>query len=283
METTKKTVAICYDFDGTLSPDNMQEYSFIPQHLEIDKEYFWKLVRENAKKNDMDQILSYMELMIDKAKEKEKSFTKETFKENGKSIKFFEGVAEWFEQINAYAEKKNLLTEHYIISSGIKPMVEGCAIQDKFKHIFACDFKYDGNGVAKHPSVVINYTTKTQYLFRINKGILNNSDNQKINQFTPEDKRRIPFSRMIYLGDGETDVPAMKMINYQKGYSIAVYDQHNEEKKKECLELLNHERCSFIAPANYKKESPLDKIIKLLLDKISSEVQLIGLGNPLKK
>ena len=280
-----KIVAICYDFDGTLAPGNMQENYFIPKVLRMEKENFWEEVKRNAEDHDMDEILSYMEITLKKSREREIRFDKETFEEYGKKITFFEGVENWFGRINRYGEEKDLRIEHYIISSGLKPMIKGTSIAGEFKHIFACDFKYDAHKVPIFPSVAINYTTKTQYLFRINKSnsdndLLNNW-NEGVNTFIKDEDRLIPFSQMIYLGDGLTDVPAMKMIKFQGGYSVGVYELYgkrgkNEEEtpKKVCEGLLKDKRCSFIAPANYEEGGELDKLIKKILDKIHAEIEL---------
>ena len=270
MANKKITLAICYDFDDTLSPGNMQEYDFIPKQLKMEKKTFWGEVKKDTKRNDMDQILAYLHHTLKTAEAKEVKFTKQAFKDYGKKIKFFPGVKDWFKRINSYGKSKSINIEHYIISSGIKPMIEGTEIAGEFKNIFACDFKYDAHGVARFPSVVINYTTKTQYLFRVNKGILNNWDNS-VNRYTPDEQRPIPFSRIIYIGDGLTDVPAMKMTRLQGGYSIGVYKRGT---KATCEQLLKHQRCSFIAPANYKENKHLDKIVKLLIDKIYFENNL---------
>ena len=280
----KNRIAICYDFDGTLAPGNMQEQEFIPNELKMKIQDFWEEVKENAKKNDMDEILSYLEITLSKAKEKQVRFNERSFREYGKSIKFFDGVEEWFEKINEYSKQKKLNIEHYIISSGIKPMIEGTSIAKHFKHIFACNFKYDAHKVAIFPSVAINYTTKTQYLFRINKNTkennLLNNWHKGVNSFTKDEDRPIPFSQMIYIGDGETDIPAMKMIKFQGGYSIGVYNKNKKRSKNKtspkqiCEELLKDNRCSFIAPADYREGEKLDKIVKNIIDKISSEINL---------
>lgn len=280
MRKRKIKIAICYDFDGTLSPGNMQEHSLLPA-LNIKKKVFWDEVKKIAKEKKMNEVLAYMYLTLEKAKQVQHRITRKAFKDHGKNINLFDGLNDYFKEINKYAIAKSLIIEHYIISSGLKEIIEGTKIKNNFKFIFASEFYYDENGVAKWPSLAIDYTNKTQYLFRINKGIMNIWDNTKINKYTPDEKRYIPFSRIIYIGDGETDIPAMKMVNYQGGYSIAVYDpnrRHSKNKKspKEiCLELLTHNRAKYIAPANYNKNSDLVKIIKLIIDKISSEVSLL--------
>ena len=243
-----RNMAIAYDFDGTLAPGNMQEYNFIPD-LNMDKGEFWQEANELAKKHDMDEVLAYMHLMLIKAKEKNIPIREEAFMKYGEKITFFEGVESYFERINAYAASKNMHLEHFIISSGLREFVKGTAIAKHFKTIYASGFEYDENGVACWPALVVNYTNKTQYLFRINKGIYNSYDNTLINKSMPEDERAVPFSNFIYIGDGETDVPAMKMVNLYGGTTIAVYNPasvatpHRPKSSKDiCLDLIRQNR-----------------------------------------
>lgn len=280
MAKRKTKIAICYDFDGTLAPGNMHEHSLLPQ-LKITPSKFWKEVKALAKKEGMNEILSYMYLTIEKSHYQKKPIKKAAFRNYGKKIKLFRGLDTYFDSINAYANEKDLLVEHYIISSGLREIIEGTSIKKYFKHIFASEFLYEENGVAIWPALAIDYTNKTQYLFRINKGIMNAWDNTKINKYVHDEDRYIPFSRIIYLGDGETDIPAMKMVNYKGGYSIAVYDQNKRASKKRpktpksiCLELVHHKRATFIAPANFTKTSALSKLLRNLVDKIATEVEL---------
>lgn len=273
-------VAICYDFDGTLSPGNMQEHSFLPA-LGIKAEEFWEEVKDFAKTNRMNEILAYMKLMLDKAKKAKHQITRAAFQRHGNGIRLFKGLDKYFEEINQYGKSKGIMIEHYIISSGLKEIIEGTKIEKNFNFIFASEFHYDENGVALWPALAIDYTNKTQYLFRINKGIMNVWDNKKINKYVPEEKRYIPFRRIIYIGDGETDIPCMKMVNYQGGYSIAVYDPQKRRSKNKkspkqiCLELIKHKRARYIAPADYRKNSILTRLITLIIDKISIEESLL--------
>ncbi len=269
-------IAIAYDFDGTIVPGNMQEHSFIPQ-LGIDKAAFWKEADERAKKNDMDQILAYMQLMLQKAREKEIPITKKAFHNHGKGITYFQGVDSYFDRINNFAKGHGVVLEHHIISSGLRDIIAGTSIAKYFKNIFASGFVFNANDVAEWPALAINYTNKTQYLFRINKGINNSYDNSIINKYVEMDHRPIPFSRMIYLGDGETDVPAMKMIKYQLGTAIAVYDPKKRKRKDKpspkqiCEKLIEQNRADFIAPADYSDGAKLDKVLKALIIKIVAE------------
>ena len=274
-------MAIAYDFDGTLAPGNMQEYNFIPD-LNMDKGEFWQEANELAKKHDMDEVLAYMHLMLIKAKEKNIPIREEAFMKYGEKITFFEGVETYFERINAYAASKNMHLEHFIISSGLREFVKGTAIAKHFKTIFASGFEYDENGVACWPALVVNYTNKTQYLFRINKGIYNSYDNTLINKSMPEDERAVPFSNFIYIGDGETDVPAMKMVNLYGGTTIAVYNPasvatpHRPKSSKDiCLDLIRQNRADYIAPTNYTEGGELDVMLKKIIDKTAMEQDLL--------
>jgi 2-hydroxy-3-keto-5-methylthiopentenyl-1-phosphate phosphatase len=271
-------IAIAYDFDGTLAPGNMQQHSFIPK-LGVDSGTFWKEVKAIAKDNDMNEILAYMHHMLKKADEKSIPITKKAFVEHGKGMPMFPGVIEYFKKINEYAKSKGLIIEHYIISSGLRDILKGTPIYKEFEMVFASAYKYDVNDVAEWPALAIDYTNKTQFLFRINKGIKNAWDNESINKFMPEHERPMPFNRMIYLGDGETDIPAMKMINLQGGKSIAVYNPDTKTKagkkaKKITQELVSQGRANYVAPADYSEGSSLYKIIQLCIDSMAAEAEL---------
>jgi 2-hydroxy-3-keto-5-methylthiopentenyl-1-phosphate phosphatase len=279
MKKKLATIAIAYDFDGTLAPGNMQEHSFIPK-LGIDAKIFWEEAKKLARLNDMDEILAYMQLMLQRATNEGLPVRKKDFEDYGKEISFFNGVEGYFDRINKYALEKDVKLEHYIISSGLREFIHGTKIAHQFKYIFASGFRYDSNEVATWPALAINYTNKTQFLFRINKGIQNSYDNSEINKYTPAEKRPIPFSQMIYIGDGETDVPAMKMIKYQGGTAIAVYNPKIRAKKdksapkQNCEDLIMQKRADYIAPTDYSDGSILDGLIKSIIDKIHAEIVL---------
>lgn len=262
------TFAIAYDFDGTLAEGNIQENSFIPE-LGIRKEDFWKEVAEITKKHEMDEILAYMFLLIRKADQNNIEFDRKKLRAHGKNISYFDGVENYFTRINDYANKKLINLEHYIISSGTKEMIEGTTIARYFEKIYASSFMFDQHDIPVWPAIALNYTSKTQFLFRINKGIDNAWDNAKINAYIAKEKRPIPFKRMIYIGDGLTDVPAMKIVKEQGGTSIGVYDPKKGHKSK-VEKLLEEQRVSYVAPANYSDGSELDQIIKAVIDQASS-------------
>jgi len=281
MSRKKPIVAICYDFDGTLSPGNMQEYGFF-SGLGKEAGNFWNESSKLAQTNSADPILAYMNHMIEKAKIGNIGTTRNAFKDYGKSVELFKGVQDWFERVNEYGNILGIKVEHYIVSSGLKEMIDGSSIGRQFKKIYACSFIYDNNDAAKWPAVAVNYTTKTQFLFRINKGIEDDNDNTKINEYIPGDQRRVPFSRMIYIGDGLTDIPCMKLVKDKGGYSIAVYDSTRRNKKKETEKLLEDGRVNFVAVANYEKDSNMEKLVFAILDEIEKTYRLSVFVKPVR-
>lgn len=266
-------IALIYDFDGTLSPGNMQEYDFIPAVGKRPEE-FWHRSSEIARRHDADPILTYLYEIISSAQRAEVSLRRESFMSYGEKVKFFDGVEQWFDRINAYAATKNIVVEHYINSSGIKEMIEGTPIARHFKKIYACNFLYNVDGVAYWPALAVNYTTKTQFMFKINKGIEEVCDDKLINNFTPEEQRPIPFKRMIYIGDGTTDIPCMRLVKEKNGHSIAVYNPLEEKTIATVERLTQDNRVSYTAPADYTDGSRLDSLVKLIIDKIATDTTL---------
>lgn len=260
---SEKNIAIMYDFDKTLCTTDMQNYSFIP-NLGMTSSEFWSEAEYVAKHYGVERILSYMFVMIKKCQEKNIDLTKEYLMSLGKDIKLFNGVTTWFDRINKYGLSKGLKVEHYIISSGTKEIILGTPIAKKFKKIYACEFAYDSNTKkAIWPAFAINYTQKTQYFFRISKGALDEHNDFDINLKTKT--RRIPYSNMIYLGDGMTDVPAMILGKKNGGTSIALYQSG---KKEFVTPLLKDQRVNYICRADYSANSPLENIVKLTIDSI---------------
>ncbi|KAA6405688.1 HAD family hydrolase [Candidatus Tokpelaia sp.] len=272
--TAPLNAAIAYDFDGTLIPGNMQDYSFFPSlGLKMPQEDFWPRVKAMAKKHDMDEILAYMHLMLKEAAYRDISLHRQQFAECGKSIAFFPGVEGWFDRINAYALSRNIALKHYIISSGLREMIEGTAIFKYFAYVYASGYMYNQDDVAIWPALAVNYTTKTQYIFRINKGVENSWDNHAVNRFVDEAERPVPTGNIMYLGDGETDIPAMKMIAHLGGHAITVYNEEDYKAKIASERLLKQGRAQYSAPADYTRGSLLDKHIQSLIDKIAAGEQ----------
>jgi hypothetical protein len=273
----KPIVALIYDFDGTLSPGNMQEFGFI-QAIGKKPQEFWQESDDIALGQDASNILSYMKLMFDEARKAGIKLRRKDFKRFGASVELFNGVKEWFSLINEYGKAKGVRIEHYINSSGLAEMIEGTAIAGEFKRIFACSFLYNNEGEAEWPGVAVDYTAKTQFLFKINKGILSVRDNKKVNESQAEDIKRIPFPHMIYFGDGETDVPCMKIVKMFGGNSIAVYNPEIKKKVNVAKKLLRQHRVNFITPADYTKESRTYKIVCSIIDKIKADFELAKLA-----
>ena len=270
-------VAVIYDFDGTLSPGNMQEFGFI-QAIGKKPIEFWQESDEIALGQDASNILSYMKLMFDEAKKAGIKLRREDFKTFGASVKLFPGVTEWFKLINEYGKSKGVKIEHYINSSGLAEMIEGTAIAKEFKRIYACSFLYNKEGEAEWPGVAVDYTAKTQFLFKINKGILSVRDNKKVNESKAEDNKRIPFPHMLYFGDGETDVPCMKIVKMFGGNSIAVYNPEIKKKVNVAKKLLRQQRVNFITPADYTKDSRTYQVVCAIIDKIKADFDLAYLA-----
>ena len=272
MEKLNRT-ALIYDFDGTLARGNLQETSFIP-NIGMTASAFWVEVKERTLEHDADEILVYMHLMLEKAREAGIKVTKDDLQEHGSAAPLFPGLEDrsWFDRINDHGAKCGLSVEHYIVSSGIHEMIDGCSIRNAFRQVFASKFIFVDD-VATWPGVGINYTTKTQYLFRINKGIDNHWNNDAINNYMPEDERPIPFDRMIFLGDGDTDIPTMKMLTYKGGHSVAVYDTNKTDRDLSKIHrLISDGRVEFVAPADYEEKTQLDIIVKGILGRIARKM-----------
>ena len=269
MENKETIIALIYDFDKTLCTKDMQEYTFIP-NLGIDPNEFWSETNKLALDNKMDKILACLYMMLKKSEEKGKVIKREDFNECGKEIEFFKGVETWFNRINEYGKNKGVKIEHYIISSGQKEIIEGTSISKYFKEIFACEFLYRNNE-AVWPAMTVNYTTKVQFLSRINKGVLDISDDTTLNNKMLAEDRRISTKNMIYIGDGYTDVPSMRMTHENGGYSIAVYQ---ENKKEIASKLLIDNRVDFAVLADYQENSQLDLLIKDIIDKMTINTKL---------
>ncbi len=265
-------VAICYDFDGTLAPGNMQEYGFM-KALKTTPKNFWNKSDSLSRTQLADKNLCYMLTMLEEAKRKKISFRKDDLEGFGQDIPLFSGVETWFSRINAYAKKNGIELQHYLLSSGLKEIVNGCPISKEFAKIYACSFMYDANGVAFWPAQIVNYTTKTQYLFRINKGCLDETD-ITVNEKTPREQRNIPFEQMLYIGDGLTDVPCMATLRKFGGYAIAVYRPRTKTGNRYAEKLLKDNRVDNIAPADYTEGSKMDQVIKAWLHKIKADYDL---------
>lgn len=271
METKQPVVAICYDFDKTLSPNDMQAQGFI-QSVGYDIPEFWDESNSLAKENNMDQNLAWMYEMK-KRSEGKTLFTRTALKDYGSKVKLFPGVEDWFKRIKKYGVDEGVKVEHYIISSGLREMIEGTAIANEFEGIFASSFLFDKEtDVAIWPALVVNYTNKTQFLFRIEKGILD-VNNQEVNDHFAPDQLRVPFRNMIYIGDSDTDIPCMKLVNSYGGYSIGVYNFETSDKSK-VYKMMRDERIKYFVPADYSVGKELDRLVKDIITRTAINEKL---------
>lgn len=262
-----KEVAFLYDFDKTLSPMNMQEFELIPD-LGYTPREFWKTIRKFEKENEIDLVLSYLLKVKEIYEEKfNKPLTRKVLNSYGEGIKFFPGMRTWFMRINQYGKEKGVKVKHYIISSGMKEIIEGTSIADEFEKIYASSYLYNDDGTIKWPALAVNYTCKTQFVYRINKGTLDVSDNTTVNSYIPKEQRAIPFQNIAYFGDGESDVPCMKIIKNRGGYAVAVYN----DDRSIVDDFIMQNRVTTVAKADYSKDSRLEKIAKYIIDKAITE------------
>lgn len=262
---SKPTIGILYDFDKTLCTTDMQEYDFI-KNLGMSSDEFWGEAAALTKAHEVEKILSYMLIMIRECKKRGIPLTREYLTKCGANVVLFDGVETWFDRINAFGEEMGVNIEHYIISSGTYEIIEGTPIAKYFKRIYACRYLYDENGEAVWPALAINYTLKTQYIYRISKGILDVTDDYNLNRLQDESLRRISYHNMIYLGDGMTDIPCMKMVKQKGGKSIAVYAEGKSETVKP---LVDDDRINYVCVADYSEGSMLEKIVKLMIENMA--------------
>lgn len=260
----KPILAILYDFDSTLATMDMQNFGFIPA-LGLTPPQFWALTTELSEKTGVERTLCYLYMMQKMAKEKGIKMTREWLKEMGKDIKFFPGVEDWFSRINAFGNENGIKVEHYLISSGNKEIVEGCSIAKEFRMMYACEYLFDEQTKEPiWPKLAINYTQKTQYFYRISKGVYDANDDIGVNSKTPD--HRIPYSNIVYIGDGMTDVPAMIVAKNSGGKSIAVYGKGKEEKVED---LYRDGRVNYVCPADYRPNKELDKVMHLIIQGVA--------------
>ena len=277
----RPVLAICYDFDKTLSPDDMQAQGYI-QSVGYNVNDFWIESNQLAEENDMDQNLAYMYKMIKEA-EGNLVFKEEALNAYGAKVSLFPGVQEWFERIREYGKNKGVIVEHYIISSGLKEMIEGTSVAKAgaFEKIYASSFYYNERGVAEWPAQVVNYTNKTQFLFRIEKGVLDIND-QGVNEYFSPEEIRVPFRNMIYIGDSDTDIPCMKLVNSYGGHSIGVFNADTQDKTK-VYKMMHDKRIKYYAPADYSEGRELDQLVKAIIDRTASNEVLETIHYKYKK
>lgn len=270
-----KRVALLYDFDGTLAPGNMQEFTFAPSLLKMNKQQWWDTVNDFGEMHNMDPTLSVMYMMMTVAKEKGLSIKRQDFVNLGKDIKYFDGVEEYFEMINEYGKKLGLEIEHFVISSGLKEIIEGTSIAKYFKRIFASCYAYDQDGNAFWPCHAVNYTTKTQFIHRIRKNAIDSLyEIKSVNEYLPDTNHLFPYENMMYFGDGETDIPAMKTVSNKGGNSFCVYDPHKKTAFEKAKKIYLTKRADFMAKADWSCDGELVAMVKGCIDKIASYVNL---------
>ncbi|MEZ5301065.1 MAG: haloacid dehalogenase-like hydrolase [Verrucomicrobiales bacterium] len=274
MPVPQNIIGIVYDYDQTLSPKYMQDEVLFPR-FGINPDSFWKRCRELVDDQGFDGELAYLKALLDYLS-LDRPSNKE-LEELGKDLHFYKGLPEMFTEINKVLtpahEAVGIKIEHYIVSSGMKALIDGCALKPFFKAIFGCEFAEDENGRISFPKRVISHTQKTQYLFRISKGLL--APDQDVNDHMPPEQRPIPFPNMIYLGDGPTDVPCFTVMRQYGGYCIAVYNPDDESRRsfRKCYQLTAHaNRVRHIAPSDYRPGSHLRLLLEEMVGEIANRI-----------
>jgi hypothetical protein len=271
MSVPQNTIAIVYDYDQTLSPNFMQDEVLFPA-FGIDSKKFWQGCQELVRNEGYDSELAYLKALLDYLGLDRP--TNARLSELGAGLKFFPGLPEMFDQFKSGLlrpehETIGIKVEHYIISSGLKAMIDGSRLAPHLRAVFGCEFAEDPSGRISFPKRVISHTQKTQFLFRINKGLLDHS--QDVNDHMPPELRPIPFDHMIYIGDGPTDVPCFTVVRQLGGHAIAVYNPEDKSRNsfRKCFHLVGPaDRVRYIAPADYRAGSHL----RLLLEHMVSEI-----------
>lgn len=270
---TRNTLAIVYDFDGTLTPQPMQEYTVLPE-LGISPKAFWREVNDEVRATGGDAILTYMRLLVEKIEANKAHLSRDALRRLARGIQYYPGVAGWFERINGYVRARSqgvVETRHYIISAGLSEILEGISIKHHFERIYASQYHFNHHEVACFPTIVINDTSKTQCLFRINKG--REHAGESINEYMPEGERPIPFTHMLYIGDGLTDVPCMTVTKKYGGFAVAVHNPAHAASIETCRELVRADRIDYFAAADYRPGRVLEKRVRTLLDLIIARIQ----------
>ena len=275
METQAPIIAFLYDFDKTLCTTDMEDYAFIPS-LGYTPAEFWGRANAFGWENRMDGLLAYMYTMIQECAAQNIKLDRAFLNHCGESIQLFPGVREWFARINAFGESLGVQVEHYVISSGLREIIEGSGIAQEFREIYACEFYYNENGDACWPKLDVNFTNTTLFVYRINKGIMDVSRYKELNDSMPDDSKRVPFTNMIYMGDGLSDVPCMKMMRAYGGQAIAVYQASNRQGVEK---LLADGRVDFIFPADYREGMELDRTVRDILRKMTITDRLLEVNN----
>ena len=268
----QNTIALVYDFDGTLSPQPMQEYTVLPK-IGVEPAQFWSMVNREARETESDPMLVYMRHILEALEREKVDVKREDFAAMARAIEYFPGVPAWFARMNGYVKRRSkgrVKLQHYLISAGQKEILDGVSIRKHFKQIYASEYYFNHHGVATFPKFLVTDTQKTQFLFRINKGL--EAVTESINEHMPEADRAIPFQNMIYVGDGMTDVPSMTVTKKNGGHAVAVYDAKSEKGRATGVKLLDAGRVDFVAEADYRPSSKLSRRVELLVDAIVADI-----------
>ena len=274
--SSTKNLALIYDFDGTLIDGEMMNQGLLADLGYADTASFWREANSFAHRRQVDRVCSYMHMLRVAAVKADVPLTRALLQDHGARLQLRAGLAlanGWFDQIAQICGSYGLTVEHYVITSGLAEMVEACPIAHRFKAIFGSRYLYDDQDhCAIWPAITVNYTTKTQYLFRINKGVLDIRDDKKLNDHMPEELRPVPFTRMVFIGDGFTDIPCFHLVKQHGGYSIAVLKDQHEDAKRQMESLVGDGRVDSISlNDHFRPTGVLANSVRKLAERLGDE------------
>lgn len=264
----QKRIALLYDFDCTLADGFMQSFGLVQDLGHRDINEYFEASNNLVGGEEMDMCLSMMAGIVRSANQQGKKVTREYLQGFGKNMKYYVGVEEWFDRVNAIGARYGYEIEHYVISSGLKELIEGSSISKYFKRIYANFFAYDQDGVAYWPSQVVNYSSKVQYVYRVRKNVLDDlGDVSKVNE-KMADSEVLPFKNIIYLGDSQTDIPSFKVVKNSGGMAICVYDPASAKAKGVAQKCFIEGRVNYFVPADYSEGSDLFELVKNYIENV---------------
>ena len=276
MPQQQNIIAIVYDYDRTLSPRPMQE-DVIFERIGVEASKFWSMADELKGNKSYEDELAWIRLLLDNPSFR--CLSNLDLEGMGRNLKFYPGVPEMFAELEVGLHSDKYLRhgvalEHYIVTSGLKSVLAGSILSQNVQAIFGCELDEDEEGRVYWPKRIISHTAKTQYLFRITKGLEYVDLSHDVNDHMPEPERRIPFSNMLYIGDGPTDVPCFAVISSRGGKSLAVYDPSSKVSFATCMSLREAQRVDEIAEADYRQNTHLRRLMEHYVIQMADRIVL---------
>ncbi|UCD74095.1 MAG: haloacid dehalogenase-like hydrolase [Phycisphaerales bacterium] len=271
-----KIIALVLDFDDTLAPDSTSGFL---RTLGVDADHFWAGHVQQLLDDDWDPIPAYLWRMIELSNSRPEGdrITRDKLSAWGRQITFFEGVEDLFDTLREEAQRidPEIAVEFYIISSGIGEVLRTTSIFPQLKDVWACEFHYNERGEIVYPRNVVSFTEKTKYLYRISKGLIGEKWRGKpfaVNERMVPDDYRIPFKKMIVVGDGHTDIPCFALVKRYGGYPFGVYDPEHPGKWSRAFDFVTDQRVVSLHTARYSPGSDLHNALRMAVNRIARQI-----------